>query len=100
VHGVSGNGTELTSHAVLAWCQDTKVEWPYIAPDKPQQDSFVESFSGRLRDECLNEHFFPSVAAARRIIEAWRTDYNIVRPHSSLGGMAHAEFTNRPPLGA
>jgi transposase len=59
----------------------------------------VESFNGRLRDECLNEHLFPSLAAARRIIEAWRTDYNTVRPHSSLGGLAPAEFTNRPRLG-
>ncbi len=73
---VSDNGTELTSHAVLAWCQDTGVEWHYIAPGKPQQNGFVESFNGRLRDECLNEHLFPSLAAARRIIEAWRTDYN------------------------
>lgn len=92
-------GTELTSHAVLAWCQDTGVEWHYIAPGKPQQNGFVESFNGRLRDECLNEHLFPSLAAARRIIEAWRTDYNTVRPHSSLGGMAPAEFTNRPRQG-
>ncbi|MFL0587870.1 integrase core domain-containing protein, partial [Sphingomonas olei] len=92
-------GTELTSHAVLAWCQDTGVEWHYIAPGKPQQNGFVESFNGRLRDECLNEHLFPSLAAARRIIEAWRTDYNTVRPHSSLGGMAPAEFTNRPCQG-
>jgi putative transposase len=59
----------------------------------------VESFNGRLRDECLNEHLFPSLAVARRIIEAWRTDYNTVRPHSSLGGMAPAEFTNRPRQG-
>ena len=63
-------GTELTSHAVLAWCQDTGVEWHYIALGKPQQNGFVESFNGRLRDECLNEHLFPSLAAARRIIEA------------------------------
>lgn len=56
---VSDNGTELTSHAVLAWCQDTGVEWHYIAPGKPQQNGFVESFNGRLRDECLNEHLFP-----------------------------------------
>jgi transposase InsO family protein len=90
---------KLTSHAVLAWCQDTGVEWHYIAPGKPQQNAFVESFNGRLRDECLNEHLFPSLAAARRIIEAWRTDYNTVRPHSSLGGMAPAEFTNRPRQG-
>jgi len=92
-------GTKLTSHAVLAWCQDTGVEWHYIAPGKPQQNGFVKSFNGRLRDECLNEHLYPSLPAARRIIEAWRTDYNTVRPHSSLGGMAPAEFTNRPRQG-
>lgn len=96
---VSEHGTELTSHAVLAWCQDTGVEWHYIAPGKPQQNGLVESFNGRLRDECLNEHRFPSLAAARRIIEAWQTDYNTVRPHGSLGGVAPAEFTNRPRQG-
>lgn len=66
----SDNGTELTSHAVLAWRQNTGVEWHYIAPGNPQQIGFVESFRGRLRDECLNEHLFRSLAAARRIIEA------------------------------
>ena len=92
-------GTELTSHAVLAWCQDTGVEWHYIAPGKPQQNGFVESFNGCLRDECLNEHLFPTLASARRIIEAWRTDYNTVRPRSGFGGLAPAEFTNRPRHG-
>ena len=96
---VSDNGTELTSHAVLAWCQDTGVEWHYIAPGKPQQNGFVESFNGRLRDECLNEHLFPSLAAARRIIEAWRTDYNTVRPHSSLGGMHPPSSPTAPARG-
>ena len=92
-------GTEFTSHAILKWADGMQIEWHYIAPGKPQQNGFVESFNGRLRDECLNEHLFPSLAAARRIIEAWRTDYNTVRPHSSLGGMAPAEFTNRPSQG-
>ncbi len=96
---VSDNGAEVTSHAVFAWCQDTAVEWHYIAPRKPQQNGLVESFDGRLRDECLNEHLFPSLAAARRIIEAWRTDYNTVYPHSRLGGLAPVEFTNRPRQG-
>jgi putative transposase len=59
----------------------------------------VESFNGRLRDECLNEHLISTLPAARRFIEAWRTDYNTVRPHSSLGAMAPAEFTNRPRQG-
>jgi putative transposase len=93
-------GTELTSYVVLTWYQYTGVEWHYIAPDKPQQDGFVESFNGRLRDECLKAHLFPSLVAVRRIIEAWRMDYNTVRPHSSLGGMAPAEFTNCPRQGA
>lgn len=96
---VSDNGTELTSHAVLGWCQETGVEWHYIAPGKRTQNGFVESFNGRLRDECLNEHAFPSLAAARRIIEAWRTDYNHVRPHSSLGGLPPAVYVNRSRQG-
>ena len=96
---VSDNETELTSHAVLAWCQDTGLEWHYIAPGEPQQNGFVESSNGRLRDECLNEHLFASLAAARQIIEAWRADYNTVRPHSSLGGSTPAEFTDRPRQG-
>jgi putative transposase len=65
----------------------------------PQQNGFVESFDGRLRDECLNAHLLSSLATARRIIEAWRTDYNTVRPNSSLSGFAPAEFTNRPRQG-
>ena len=85
---VSDNGTELTSHAILKWSQDTGIEWHYIAPGKPTQNAFVESFNGRLRDECLNEHLFGSLNEARRIIEAWRIDYNTQRPHTSLGGLA------------
>jgi len=96
---VSDNGTELTSKAVLSWVEETGVEWHYIAPGKPIQNAFVESFNGRLRDECLNEHVFALLAAARRIIEDWREDYNHVRPHSSLGGMAPAEYANRPSQG-
>ena len=61
VHGVSENGTQLISHAVLGWCQDTRVDWHYIAPGKPQRNSFVESLGGRSCDECLTEHLFPSL---------------------------------------
>ena len=98
---VSDNGTEMTSHAVLAWCQDTGIEWHYIAPGKPTQNAFVESFNGRLRDECLNESLFSNLAEARNIIESWRQDYNTTRPHTSLGGIAPADYarkliTNRP----
>jgi putative transposase len=66
---VSDNGTELTSNAVLKWQEDHVVEWHYIAPGKPMQNGFVESFNGRLRDECLNEHILTSYAHARNIIE-------------------------------
>jgi putative transposase len=92
---VSVNGTELTSHAVLASCENVGVEWHYIPPGKPQPNGLMESSNGLLRDECPKEHLFPSLAAARRIIEAWRTDCNTVRPRSSLGGMKPAKFTNR-----
>ncbi len=87
---VSDNGTELTSSAVLAWSQDRGVGWHYIAPGKPQQNAFVESFNGKLRDECLNETLFNSVRHARAVLADWRKDYNEVRPHSSLGGRAPA----------
>jgi len=89
---VSDNGTELTCNAVLKWAEQNGVEWRYIAPGKPQQNGFAESFNGRLRDECLNEHVFSSLAEARHIIEAWRIDYNGVRPHSSLGYLTPKEF--------
>ncbi len=91
---VSDNGTEMTSHAVLKWCQDTSVGWHYIAPGKPMQNAFVESFNGRLRDKCLNEYIFGSRAEARKIIENWRIDYNTQRPHTSLGGLAPAVYAN------
>jgi putative transposase len=96
---VSDNGTELTSHAILRWQQERSVLWHYIAPGKPQQNGFVESFNGRFRDECLNEHLFSSLAAARRIIEAWRIDYNTERPHTSLEGLTPAAFATRPSQG-
>lgn len=92
---VSDNGTEMTSHAVLRWCQDTGAGWHYIAPGKPMQNAFVESFNGRLRDECLNENLFGNLAEARRIIETWRIDYKINRPHTSLNGQTPTEFAQR-----
>jgi putative transposase len=61
------------------------VQLRFIAPGKPIQNAFAESFVGRLRDECLNEHWFTGLADARRTVEAWRRDYNAVRPHSALG---------------
>ena len=88
---VSDNGCELTSTAVLRWSIG-RLDWHYIAPGKPVQNAFVESFNSRLRDECLNEHVFLSLAEARTTIEAWRDDYNHRRPHSSLGALTPAEF--------
>ena len=87
---VSDNGTELTSNAILAWCQNSKVDWHYIAPGKPQQNAFAESFIGRLRDECLNETLFTSLRQARVMLAAWQRDYNEVRPHSAHGGLTPA----------
>ena len=92
---VSDNGTELTSHAILRWQQESGVGWHYIAPGKPIENAFVESFNGRFRDECLNENVFRGLPMARRIIEAWRRDYNACRPHTSLGGLAPNEFAAR-----
>jgi putative transposase len=65
---VSDNGSELTSNAILTWCQQTKVDWHYIAPGKPQQNAFAESFIGRLRDECLNETLFTWLRQARAVL--------------------------------
>ena len=92
---VSDNGTEFTSNAMLSWQQDRQVEWHYIAPGKPMQNGFVESFNGRLRDECLNEHLFTSYAHARQVIADWRNDYNNHRPHTSLDGLTPDEFATR-----
>jgi putative transposase len=89
---VSDNGTELTSNAILQWADDHKVNWHYIAPGKPVQNAFVESFIGRLRDELLNETLFRSLAHTRAVLDAWRADYNTDRPHSRLGWMSPAGY--------
>jgi hypothetical protein len=95
VHHLEGDGhegqsvhgsPELTSMAILSWCKATLVEWHYIAPCKPQQNAFAESFIGRLRDECLNETLFISLDHARAMLAAWQRDYNEVRPHSAHAG--------------
>ena len=92
---VSDNGTELTSMAILKWSQERKVEWHYIAPGKPQQNAFAESFIGRLRDECLNETLFTSLAEARAVLAEWRDDYNQTRPHSSLNNQTPTAFARQ-----
>ena len=82
---VSDNGTELTSNAILTFATERKIEWHYIAPGKPMQNGFVESFNGRMRDELLNETMFRNMAHARAVIRAWAADFNETRPHSALG---------------
>ena len=89
---VSDNGTELTSKAVLKWTQTTGIAWHYIAPGKPQQNAFIESFIGRLRDECLNETLFSSLSEARHVLSTWQADYNGVRPHSALANRTPRAF--------
>jgi putative transposase len=89
---VSDNGTELTSNAVLAWCSTAGITWHYIAPGKPMQNGYVESFNGRMRDEFLNETLFLSLEHARVEIAAWVADYNHDRPHSALGYETPAAF--------
>ncbi|SEA80880.1 putative transposase [Rubrimonas cliftonensis] len=92
---VSDNGTEFTSNAMLTWAEKNAVEWRHIAPGKPTQNAFIESFNGRLRDECVNEHIFDGLAHARRVLAAWRPDNNAVRPHTSLGGLTPIEYANQ-----
>jgi putative transposase len=89
---VSDNGTELTGMAILRWSQETRVEWHYIAPGKPQQNAFIESFNGRLRDELLNETLFASLAHVREALAIWKDDYNTVRPHSALNNLPPAVY--------
>jgi len=89
---VLDNGPENTSLAMLRWSIDHGVRLHFIAPGKPVQNAFVESFNARFRDECLNEHEFLTLDEAREIIEAWRYDYNTARPHGSLGNQTPQEF--------
>ncbi|SMD21230.1 Transposase InsO and inactivated derivatives [Rhizobium sp. RU36D] len=94
---VSDNGTELSSNAILAWSKDHKVEWNYIAPGKPMQNGYVESFNGRMRDELLNESLFFRLDHARSAIAEWADDYNNFRPHSSLGYQTPAIMPGSSP---
>ena len=86
------NGPELTSRHFLAWCIERKIEMLHIQPGRPMQNGHVESFHGKLRDECLRVSWFGDLFEARRKIAAWRKEYNEERPHSSLGYRTPAEF--------
>lgn len=96
---VVDNGPEFTSLALDEWAADHGVELRFIAPGKPTQNAFIESFNGRFRDECLNENWFVNLPDAIETIEAWRRDYNEVRPHSALGNSTPAEFSRAMGLG-
>ncbi len=89
------NGPEFASRVLDQWVYDQGIELHFIAPGRPMENAFVESFNGRFRDECLNQHWFTSLGDARRTIEEWRVDYNDVRPHGSLGRIPPAIFAAR-----
>ena len=86
------NGTEFTSNHFDCWAYKTGIQLDFITPGCPVENGLIESFNGRLRDECLNMHWFQSLAEAQQLIEQWRQEYNESRPHSSLGNLAPAEY--------
>lgn len=89
------NGPEFTSNVFDAWAHQHKINIDFIRPGKPTENGFIESFNGKLRDECLNTSWFSSLAEARQVVEDWRKEYNEARPHSSLGDLAPAEYVRR-----
>lgn len=95
---LSDNGTEFTSVAILRWCQEREIRWDYIQPGKPYQNGYIESFNGKLRDECLNESIFVNLQEAKRLVETWREEYNERRPHSSLNGRTPNEVAQEEEL--
>jgi putative transposase len=92
------NGPEFTSRALDAWAYTRGVELDFIRPGKPVDNAFIESFNGKFRDECLNEHWFQDLDEARSKIETWRCDYNEVRPHSALGNRTPIEYAAQAGL--
>jgi putative transposase len=92
------NGPEFTSKALHLWAQANRVALHHIQPGKPMQNAFIESFNGTFRDDCLNQHWFRSLAEARLLIEHWRSqDYNLIRPHSSIGRIPPNSFALQYP---
>jgi putative transposase len=86
------HGPEFEGQVLDAWAYERRVQLSFIRPGKPNENAYIESFNGKFRDECLNEHWFVTMAQARRIIEAWRVEYNTERTHSSLGDLTPEEF--------
>jgi putative transposase len=89
------NGKEFTGKAMLTWAHERRVKLRLIEPGKPNQNAYIESFNGRLRDECLNEHWFLSLEHARSIIDAWRKEYNEERPKKGLGGLTPSQYAKK-----
>jgi putative transposase len=89
------NGLEFCGRTMLTWAHERGVTLRLIEPGKPNQNAYIESFNGRLRDECLNEHWFTSVGQAQVLIEAWRREYNEERPKKGLGGLTPAQYAKR-----
>lgn len=89
---LTDNGPEFTSLALNKWAYENGVSQLFIDPGKPMQNGYMESFIGKLRDECLNEHWFRNLPEARSVIEDWRIEYNRIRPHSSLGYQTPEEY--------
>jgi putative transposase len=94
------NGSEFSSKDLDTWAYVHGVKLDFIRPGKPVENAFIESFNGKVRDECLDANLFFSLAEARAEIARWKTDYNTVRPHSSLGGIPPSELCRREKLGA
>jgi putative transposase len=88
------NGSEFTSMVFLQWAARHGIDVQFIEPGKPTQNAFIESFNGRLRDECLNTNWFPTLDAARAVLRGWQHHYNHGRPHGSLGRMPPAIFAS------
>jgi len=89
------NGTEFTANAFDAWATSRGVKVDFIRPGRPVENAFIESFNGRFRDECLNQHTFMDMADVAKKLSAWQKEYNEVRPHSSLADMAPKEYVAR-----
>jgi putative transposase len=89
------NGKEFCGRAMLTWAHEKHILLRLIEPGKPNQNAYIESFNGRLRDECLTEHWFTSLAHARAVIEAWRREYNEERPKRSLGGLTPSQYARQ-----
>ena len=91
-HLFADNGSEFTGHLVDLWAYHHGVRIDFSRPGKPTDNAFIETFNGSFRDECLNVHWFDTIAQARREIEAWRNEYNVSRPHAALGYLSPSEY--------